>query len=993
MAADPKKETVHGRILRISSEPRPAPRGGYLFRGIELVGETDSNRIFLMFPEFSGEENYEFPLLCWEGAQVAAFDLEFNNRLDDGSVIYTVMPDTDLLLEPYRAVSVTEAVEAAGCIRSADVRFRAGPDEPFWMAKGKLIHSLFEHLICDQAASDHGFGRAFKSVLPAIKRILPGSSISVTEQELRAEARTHFNNLKSWLKDNSNGVSAVEIEVDRMSPRWGLKGRADAIFRNGDRRTILELKSGRFAADDHLMQLCAYLLLFADEEKDKTLDGCVLYSSTGRLKDLKAPDDGWQRAILHGRNRIISLKHSYTLNGLASEDEEPCGKTGKCFARPVCSQIFGDSGGTQPLLRDRERDYYERWFRLLSIEAWAQEGAFSRILARETLSERIEEGVTLPIERVEILQPTECCTQETGGVDNAAVFADSISPDWTEGNQIFGGSLEARVSIHSTEVDIGPGEEIILHRGDPAAQDAFRGRVTASEGGRIAVSLKVEYQCAPHDDSRFSDLQQEGQSWFLDRIPFSRGSEISRHALFGFFTRADSGIVQVVVHGESEVAVEQESVGEHQSDGVPRDLRISEELDFELNEDQEIAIEAALEAQTHHLIHGPPGTGKTRVLARLIRICLDRGERLLVACPTNVALDRLLIGLMNLGVKDFVRIGGRASVSGEFLDHLERLGNPPILLDDLSSLDHDFGSFRKLVNETRLIGATAYQCTAHPIFRLQRFDRVIVDEAGQLDEPSTLGPLSLAPKFVLGGDHLQLPPVVQTRADSAAPGNDVGLEQSLFERLFHTSRPERITSLRMQYRMNQEVQDIPSRLFYDGKLLPSPEAATRRLNIIPGTFDDMDINRIIDPAIPVVFVDVEGADSGKARPEEATFACNILESLVESGVPPSEIGVITPYRAQQSLIRRHLSQSRCCKSFSSVDTVDRFQGGEREVIILSLARSDGVTSFLADRKRLNVSLSRARSKLILLGHGPVLKEHPLFASMLDGIERVAVSPG
>jgi DNA replication ATP-dependent helicase Dna2 len=412
-----------------------------------------------------------------------------------------------------------------------------------------------------------------------------------------------------------------------------------------------------------------------------------------------------------------------------------------------------------------------------------------------------------------------------------------------------------------------------------------------------------------------------------------------------------------------------------------------------LNEDQEAAIEAALASETHHLIHGPPGTGKTRVLARLIRICLDRGERLLVACPTNVALDRLLIGLLNLGVKDFLRIGGRTSVSSEFLERLERLGKLPVLLDDLASLDCDFGSFRQRVKETKLIGATAYQCAAHPIFLRQRFDRVIVDEAGQLDEPSTLGPLALAPKFVLGGDHLQLPPIVQTRPESPASAGDVGLEQSLFERLFNSSRPERVSSLRMQYRMNREVQDIPSRLFYEGKLLPAPEAAARRLNINPGVSDDKDINRIIDPDIPVVFVDVEGADSGKARPEEAAVACAIFESLVESGVPPREIGVITPYRAQQSLIRRHLSQSRCCNSFFSVDTVDRFQGGEREVIILSLARSDGVTSFLADRKRLNVSLSRARSKLILLGHGPILKEHPLFVSLLEGLERVVVKSG
>jgi len=1006
MAAATNTETVQGHVFRIAGEPKTAPRGGYLFRGIELVDDAGSGRIFLMFPEFSGEDLYDFPLLCWEGARLAAFNPELNNRLENGSVIYTVTPDTDLVLEPYRPVSVTEAVEAAACIRSADVRFRAGPDEPFWMAKGKLIHSLFEHLICNQSASVQDFQRAVTRVLPAIRKILPGSGISVTEQELREEAGAHFNKLKSWLKDNGKGVSAVEVEVDRVSARWGLKGRADAIFHNGDRRTVLELKSGRFVAEDHLLQLCAYLLLFSEEENKAALDGCVLYSATGRIEKLRGPDDQWRRAILLGRNRIVSLKHSYTVEVQAAPEAQVCGIKGKCFSRPVCYKIFGNSGGIEPFLKGRAREYYDRWFRLLSIEAWAQEGAYARLLDHKTLSERTEEGVTLPVDCIETSNRAHSCADEAAVFGDKAVLTDSLSPHWTDENQLLGGALEVRLSIDGAEVDIGSGEEIILHRGDPGGRQAFRGRATSSEDGWVTVCLKVPYQCAAYEGPQLSDFAPGDQGWFLDRIPFSRGSEISRQALFGFFTRADPRIVNLVVRGEADRLAgsavhdkgDREDVAditspEEQPGPVPKDLCFSEGLDCELNEDQEAAIEAAIAAETHHLIHGPPGTGKTRVLARLIRICLDRGERLLIACPTNVALDRLLIGLINLGVKDFLRVGGRTSVSSEFLGHLESLGNPPSLLDDLSLLDCDFADFRQRVKQIRLVGATAYQCTAHPIFRRQRFDRVIVDEAGQLDEPSTLGPLSLAPRFVLGGDHLQLPPVVQTRPENPRAADDVGLEQSLFERLFNSSRPGSISSLRMQYRMNREVQDIPSRLFYDGGLFPSPEAAARRLNIKTGVSDDKEINRIIDPDIPVVFVDVEGADSGKARPEEAAVACNILESLVESGVPSSEIGVITPYRAQQSLIRSHLSQSRCCNSFFSVDTVDRFQGGEREVIILSLARSDGVTSFLADRKRLNVSLSRARSKLILLGHGPSLTEHPLFLSLLDGLERVAVKPG
>jgi DNA replication ATP-dependent helicase Dna2 len=189
--------------------------------------------------------------------------------------------------------------------------------------------------------------------------------------------------------------------------------------------------------------------------------------------------------------------------------------------------------------------------------------------------------------------------------------------------------------------------------------------------------------------------------------------------------------------------------------------------------------------------------------------------------------------------------------------------------------------------------------------------------------------------------------------------------------------------------MNSEIEEIPSRIFYNGSLVPSADVAKRRLNIKPGRVADKDISKIVDPDLPVVFVDVPGEDSGKARTEEAEVACKIVEALLALGVPSHEVGIITPYRAQQALIRSLLSQHHE-PSALSVDTVDRFQGGEREVIILSLARSDEVTSFLADRKRLNVSLSRARSKLILLGHGHILGEHPLFMSILSGLERIVI---
>ncbi len=1089
-----KRENVHGRVVRIAAEPKKAPRGGYLFRGLEIAEEAGNHRTFIMVPEFASPSLYEFPMLCWEGANISGYLLHLNNTLDDGTLIYGADPETDLILEPHRPVSVTDAVEAAECLKSADVRFRTGAGEPFWPAKGRLIHELFDHLLHTACDDESRFNEAYGNAVPALKEVLPGSSTSVNEEDLKREAKAHFRNLVTWLADNRERFPSAAVETDRISARWGLKGRADAVFRGSDRPLILELKSGRVPVDAHLHQLYAYSLLFS-LAGETIPDGQVVYSANGRVDTLSRSEEGDLKAhILGGRNRVVALKHSYTSGEDLYErfdDPSSCSRQGKCFNRKHCYKLFGASTGSAPALVGREREYYDRWFRLVSIDVWEQENVFSQVLNPSTLERRIDEGVTIPLKELTIQTDSHAEPARGRLKDAPTVPQEQDSRGQAVSKAVFSSDFAfalGTLSDTDTASDVPPGEELIVHRGDPCSPEAFRARVTRSHEDRILLRFKVPLHISlerlepqPNGDCRHrchvrpwvsqvssydagdpdvtpdsqtpratnrnsgADFQRNSSGttreralgveenifdqtemlsnqtgWFLDRLPFSRPREAARQCLFEFLTRARKPVVNVVVRGATEdpsveVAfpgrADEVACTDGSSKDVTRlgnsesasgkksaddssdldDLCFSEGLTAELNEDQEEAIRAALSSETCHLIHGPPGTGKTRVLARLIRLCLDRGERVLVACPTNVALDGLLLSVMDLGVREFLRIGHRSSVSRAFLDAVERIGSPPTLLNDLAAMDMSFREFRRRVKATQLVGATAYRCVTHSFFLKQRFDRVIVDEAGQLDEPSTLAPLLCADRFVLGGDHLQLPPIVQDRTGDSEREDDPGLEQSLFERLLGTMPDTAISRLNMQYRMNREVQDIPSRLFYDDALYPSPEAGPRRLCIEPGVSSDAEINEIVSPDPPVVFVDVQGPNGGRARPEEAEAAGAIIESLIAGGVSPSEVGIITPYRAQQALIRKRLSRGTGSASLS-VDTVDRFQGGEREVIILSLSRSDGVTSFLADKKRLNVSLSRARSKLILLGHGPMLDGHPLFASILEGVKRVRLCP-
>ncbi len=987
--------SVQGRVTRIASEPQRAKRGDYRFRGLELADAHDGPKTFLIVPEamqdFGRQDLYEFPLLCWEFAEVAAYGLELNNRLADGTSIYAVKPDSELVLEPRRLVSVTEAVEAAFCIRSVDIRNRVGPSEPFWMAKGKLIHDLFDHLVTTRGdTSRENFNRAFRRARPAFMAALPGSKVSVDDRAFQEEAWRHFCNLGRWIEQNDVVAPAVAVEIDGMSSRWGLKGRADALFAAAGGVTILELKSGKVPADEHLFQLYAYCLLFENDQGVRP-DGRLLYSDSGRSEGMR-PFHRW--SLMQGRNRVVSLNFRYTFPPLIEGAYGDCPRRKRCFNRGDCIELNGSaSPRREPLLQGARKEFYDRWFRLLSLELWEAEGEFARVLDPGSLVERLAEGVTTRILELAFKEDPAAPRESSCGSDRL--------PE------------HAVLMVDGSSIDASPGDLVILHRGDPASRDALRARVTARDQGTIHVKIVSRGRTIGESPpgSRSEERSDVDAPWYVDTVPFIRAREASRRALYRFLRQADPSVVRVLVDEDDQPREPESDQADHpapsrsgltsEPDAAGRnvefeaaepdspadldDLCFAEGLDAELNEDQEAAVKAALECDPYHLIHGPPGTGKTRVLARLIRICLDRGEQVLVACPTNVALDRLLIALIDLGARDMLRIGGRSAATSELQKVLERLGNIPVLLEDLCLTGISFSELRTRVGATSLIAATAYQCASHPLFIRERFDRVVIDEAGQLDEPTCLGPLALAPKFVLGGDHLQLPPVVRRVAGDESALAD--LEQSLFERLFSSSPSSRISRLRMQYRMNSEIQEIPSRLFYDGTLFPSPEAAHRRMSMDIGFPDDPAMLRILDPNLSVIFVNIEGSDSGKARPEEARFAAEIVRKLLAAGIPAGEIGLITPYRVQQALIHEFLAEEGTAVT---VDTVDRFQGGEREVIILSLARSDGVTSFLADRKRLNVSLSRARSKLILLGHGPVLETHPLFQSLLSGLERVSI---
>ncbi len=372
------------------------------------------------------------------------------------------------------------------------------------------------------------------------------------------------------------------------------------------------------------------------------------------------------------------------------------------------------------------------------------------------------------------------------------------------------------------------------------------------------------------------------------------------------------------------------------------------------NDAQDEAVRKAVGAEDCALIHGPPGTGKTYTIARAVRAMVDRGERVLLSAFTNRAVDNALEALLEAGIDpdDIVRVGSESGVREDMESlRLERSGDPGERVAEL--------------REASVVAATTAACGSR-VMKEQTFDAALVDEAAQLTEPGTYAAIELADRFVLVGDHQQLPPVVRAEND---------LSESLFERLVDRY-PEAGVMLDRQYRMNQRIQAFASREFYDGALRPAtPAVASRTLEDLDGVSRDALPPELRDP---VSFLAVEGDGDRYTDDAEAGRIADLIATYEAAGLDRSAIGVVAPFRAQVSTISERVPDD------VTVDTVDRFQGSSQEVIVVSFTATGTLEGpIFEDYRRINVALTRPKRALVLVGDPRALESDPVYARMLE----------
>ena len=439
-----------------------------------------------------------------------------------------------------------------------------------------------------------------------------------------------------------------------------------------------------------------------------------------------------------------------------------------------------------------------------------------------------------------------------------------------------------------------------------------------------------------------------------------------------------------------------------------------------LNHAQEHAVSEVLRARDVAVVHGPPGTGKTTTLVEAVCEGLRRENQVLICAQSNMAVDWISEKLIERGVS-VLRVGNPLRMTDEMLAHsyerrfsdhpdypylwslrrqirqlyaLPRRSRPASFRSKIDALREKASSLewrirQQLFEETRAVTCTLAGSASQLLDGLH-FHTLFIDEAAQALEAACWIAIRRADRIVLAGDHQQLPPTVKCPA--AARG---GLSRTMMEQIV-SHCPETVTLLDVQYRMNETLMTFPSRWFYGGRVKSAPEVRHRGILDfdVPATWIDTDY---LDDAGQEEFV---GEGYGRVNKAEAELTLQVLRDYIRRIGPDRmmderiDFGIISPYRAQVQFLRRllrHDEELRPFRQMMTVNTVDGFQGQERDVVLISLVRANdkGQIGFLGDLRRMNVAMTRARMKLIILGHAPTLCRHTFYKALFDYIRSLS----
>ncbi|NXC84785.1 SMBP2 protein, partial [Cercotrichas coryphoeus] len=454
---------------------------------------------------------------------------------------------------------------------------------------------------------------------------------------------------------------------------------------------------------------------------------------------------------------------------------------------------------------------------------------------------------------------------------------------------------------------------------------------------------------------------------------------------------------------------------------APRAFPETKPLEFfnaSLDESQREAVSFSLAQRELAIIHGPPGTGKTTTLVEIILQAVQQGLKVLCCAPSNVAVDNLVERLAGCRAR-LLRLGHPARLLQPIQQHcldavLARGDNAHIVADIRRDIDHAWAKTKKAqdkgershflgeiktlrkelkereeaamaaaLSHASVVLATNTGASSDGPLKLlpeTHFDLVVIDECAQALEASCWIPLLKAPKCILAGDHKQLPPTIISHRAAAE-----GLSLSLMERLAERYGERAVRMLTVQYRMHRDIMEWASSELYGGRLSAHPSVAQHLLRDLPG------VSSTEETSTPLLLIDTAGCglfelevedEQSKGNPGEVQLVGMHVQALVDAGVKAKDIAVVAPYNLQVDMLRQHLCHSH---PELEIKSVDGFQGREKEAVILSFVRSNrkGEVGFLAEERRINVAVTRARRQVAVVCDSHTVGSRPFLRRLLD----------
>ena len=815
-------------------------------------------------------------------------------------------------------------------------------------------------------------------VLPKLFRINELTWATYTDQDTRShigQIRSHFHNLKKTIHheflESGFQQQYCAVEPSFYSPMYGLQGRLDLLYDHPDNahpRMIIELKSGKIFNPNsyglnhpHYIQTLLYDLLIRSAYPDATDPvNFILYSAeeNNNLRHAPAIRD-WQYESLGVRNQLVILdcrlarwtKTQSTIYEILKEKNE---------------NLVGYTG--------TERDSFYRYYEASSGVVKSYFDAFQTFLVREQMSAKLgrfgSEGkgqsqlwASAPIEK----------NQHYRLLDGLEVKADCSQ----EQNPIV---VFRKTQLTNPLANFRTGDVILTYpasrRNRPVEGQLFRCSLVSNTVDEVTVRLRAR---------QYKPIFTEDSVWCIEH-----------DHLDSSFRQMNQSLIRLL-----HMSSTQSQMFLGMKPPRPGDMTGSPSKQNGMTPTQVAALDGMKSTRDYYLLWGPPGTGKTSVLLRnlVAEKLTDVGMRILLVGYTNRAVDEIcaaILGIEGLQSEEILRIGSRYGTDEAYR---------PLLLHERTQALSSRAQLLSMLGETRVVcGTIASLSGQYELFDLIQFDFIVIDEASQILEPALIGLLSMGIPYVLIGDHKQLPAVVsQPREDTFTDEmvlHDIGLydlSNSYFERIFKIAKDSgwgwAYGILIHQGRMHQDLMSYPNQFFYENilEILPFEGGNQTQSLMIEFQGDDKlarTLSRHRSIFIPTVS---QNYLNNKINPEEADRIVEILQKLklLNPELPLDEIGVITPYRAQIATIR-HAMAAAGIGDMITVDTVERYQGGAKDVIIISYCINtlsqiqllkESMTEDGVDRK-LNVAMTRARKQIIFLANEELLLEHPLYEALL-----------